>query len=175
MSYLKKIIQHHELINPLKNFLSNVVLANHQLIVPLTRNRKKEDFKIEPSLWVKFDAENFDGIQLIGFLNKNSEIISSANCTFTINTVSIDDLWTETIVTTVPGVNVDNRFIVAVPSSSFGFLDLDGEVTLSVEMSIERMGITYKKKIYVNHMGIYDSIFRLKQDVEFLDITKVDE
>jgi len=37
-----------------------------------------------------------------------------------------------------------------------------------------RWGRTYKNKIYINHLGVYDSIVRLKNDIEFLDISKQD-
>lgn len=175
MSCLKKIIQHHKFVNPLKMGQDNVLSMNHTNIVPLTRNRTKLKSLVEPRLWVKFDSDTFDGIHILGFLADRENEISSTNCNFVINSVSNDGVWAESLVASGAGIPNGTRFTLSVPSSSFGSLSLDSETTLSVTMTIERQGLQYKKKIFVNHLGVYESVFKLRQDVEFLDITKVDE
>lgn len=147
----------------------------HKFIIPLTRNRPKKVESIEPNLWVKFDSDTFDGIHILGYLSKNEKHIPAANCSFSISSVSNDGTWAETPIITVFGTLSGNVFKAIVPQSSLNPVELDGEVTLSISMSLESVGVKYNKKIYVNHLGVYDSIFRLRQDVEFLDISKVDE
>jgi hypothetical protein len=175
MSYLKKIFQHHKLINPLKRGGFVKTSPNHKLIIPLTRNRPKQPDLIEPNLWAKFDSDTFDGIHLLGYLAKNEKQIPSVNCSFTISSISNDGTWTETPIVTVFGTQAGNVFKAIVSQAVLNPIELDSEVTLSILMSLDSVGIKYNKKIYINHLGVYDSIFRLRQDVEFLDISKVDE
>ena len=52
---------------------------------------------------------------------------------------------------------------------------MDGDTTLMIEGVAIRSGVTYRDRIYVNHLGVYDSIIRLRNAVDFLDITKLDE
>jgi hypothetical protein len=44
-----------------------------------------------------------------------------------------------------------------------------------IQATIVRLGITYRDRIYVNHLGIFDNVTRLRGDVEFLEVTKKDE
>lgn len=131
------------------------------------------DFNI--TLWAKFNTDSFDGIQMISFLEKNDQSMSAADCSFDIYSLSTDNLWTETLRTTVTGSYSNGKFIASASQASLAPVDLDGEVTLAIKCTMQRQGKTFTKKIYLNHLGVYDSIFRLRKDVEFLDLTKVDE
>jgi hypothetical protein len=44
-----------------------------------------------------------------------------------------------------------------------------------IEATIIRLGLTYRERVYLNHLGIFDSVTRLKRDVDFLSISKKDE
>jgi hypothetical protein len=44
-----------------------------------------------------------------------------------------------------------------------------------IEATITRLGKEYKSSVYVNHLGIFDSMFRLKGEIDFLSLTKQDE
>jgi hypothetical protein len=124
-------------------------------------------------LAAKFNTVDFDGIHIVAELSRESQALQIGSGTFDIYSISLDGTWTETFLSTVSGSVAGSRITAAVPQSALP--ELDGEVTLAVKCSVQRQSDTYTNKIYVNHLGTYDSIVRLRQDVEFLDITKVDE
>jgi hypothetical protein len=139
-----------------------------------TKARKapiKRDYSL--LLAAKFDTVDFDGIHIVAELSRESQALQIGSGTFDIYHISLDGTWTETFLSTVSGSVEGSRVTAAVPQSALP--ELDGEVTLAVKCSVRRQSDTYTNKIYVNHLGTYDSIVRLRQDVEFLDITKVDE
>jgi hypothetical protein len=149
--------------------------VDYNSILFTKKHKAKTKSDYNQMLWAKFETQNFDGIQLITYLEKDSEILAIGSCVFQVYSVSTDSNWSETLITTVNGTFNGNRLVASIPQSSLNPLELDGEITLAIKCTITRQDKTFTKKIYVNHLGVYDSIFRLRQDVEFLDITKVDE
>jgi hypothetical protein len=126
-------------------------------------------------LGVKFNSETFDGIYLTSMLTRDVQPLNASNCTFDIYTISNDGLWTETLVTSVNGVAQGNRFIASASNATLGGIELDGGLSLAVKCTVQRQADTFTEKIYANHLGIFESLFLLKQEVEFLDLTKLDE
>jgi len=126
-------------------------------------------------VWAKFKTVDFDGINLIAFINKNDKKKQIGSCRFKVYSISTDDNWDETLIFDSTIISPGPSAKLHVPQVDLDPLELDGEFTMSVEAEIVVRNKSYKKKIYVNHLGVYDSIFRLRQEVEFLDITKVDE
>jgi hypothetical protein len=125
---------------------------------------------------MKFNSNTFDGVQIVAGLLKIKRFISIASCTFKIYSVSVDNLWTENLITTISGNNLgDNRFSAIVSQSVINPVELSGDITFKLEVDITRLNKTYSESFFFNHLGIYDSFLRLKQDVEYLDITKLDE
>lgn len=176
MSCLKKIIQHHKFINPIKNSVNISTLPHHKNIVPLTRNRPVISAQTETILWAKYDVDNFDGFYITGFLSYKNEIVSSGNFNFNVYLISTDNNWTETLIVSKSNVKLsDGKNVAHIDLIDLGSIQLDGDFTIAIECEIPRQNQKFYKKIYVNHLGIYENVFRLRQDVEFLDITKVDE
>jgi hypothetical protein len=113
---------------------------------------------------------------MIGSLFRGKSAKTIASCTFRIYSVNVDNTWAETLLVTVAGSNVGgNKFSASTPESSLAPTALTGELTYKMEVELTRLGKTYTDAFYFNHVGIYDSFIRLKNDVEFLDITKLDE
>jgi hypothetical protein len=127
--------------------------------------------------WAKFAQDDFDGIHIKAYIEKDSIVMQGANYQFSVYLVSPTNNWAETFVITKPGSFLpDGSSTCYVLQSEFpSSVDLDGELTLAVVVTCKRQGRNYRKKIYVNHLGVYDSIVRLRNDVEYLDITKLDE
>lgn len=137
---------------------------------PVTR----KDYSIKAS--AKFNALTIDGVQLVAYLHRGENIASSSNCTFRIYSISTNNNWTETLLYTTPGSLVGGKFVAVATQANLGVgVSLDSEITLAIETDLFRLGNKYKSKIYINHLGVYDSILRLRADVDFLDITKLDE
>lgn len=123
----------------------------------------------------RFNDNTFNNIQLTSYLyNPDSGSISNASgCQFTITKVIQPD-WSEQLITTLNGTQLTNNYFYINPTLSSLSLDFLGGDTLMIEAVITRLGITYRDRIYVNHLGIYDNVTRLRQDVEFLEVTKKD-
>lgn len=125
----------------------------------------------------ELDPNDLSSIRFVAYLyNPTRDAIdNAATCTFKVYLVT-NPGWNETLLTTFSGIYQPNFYFFAdVLDTSLVPAILDGEATLRIEVAITRLGITYRDRIYVNHLGIYDSFIRLKKKVEFLDITKLDE
>lgn len=138
------------------------------------RGFQKSDEKINS--WAKFNTNTFDGIQLIAWLeNTESNITPSANCVFKIYYVDVNNNWSQSLIHTVNGTLNGNQWTAAPTQADLGLSnELDGERTLMIEVSLTKWNRVFNKRFYVNHLGVYDSIVRLRQEVDFLNITKKD-
>jgi hypothetical protein len=127
-------------------------------------------------VWAKFNTSTFDGIQMIAWLeDKDKEIITTASCEFKVYYIDTTNNWDETLIFIGSGTASGLRWISSPSQSDLGSSnELDGERTIMIQATMLRWGRTYKNKIYINHLGVYDSIVRLKNDIEFLDISKQD-
>lgn len=124
----------------------------------------------------KFNEDTFNNIQIAAYLfdSKNGAIANGANSTFKVYRVSAPD-WTETLINTFSGSQLSNNyFYVNATLASLTPVDFQGGESIMVQVSIQRLGITYTDRAYFNHLGVYDNLLRLRRDVEFLDITKKD-
>jgi len=84
--------------------------------------------------------------------------------------------WTESLLYSTNTTKLPNQyFYVNTSLNSLPGVDFEGGDVIRIEVSITRSGYTFRDRIYINHLGVYDSIIRLRNDVEFLDLTKVDE
>lgn len=164
---LKLCFKNRHVLSPSSNYNSLLTKVSHKACID-------SDYKIKA--WMRFNANTFDGVQMIAGLQKGKRLKSIGSCTFKIYAFSVDDLWTETLLVTSIGTPLpDGRFTANAVESSLAPIGLDGEITFKLEVDIERSGKTYTDVYYFNHLGIYDSFIKLKQEVEFLDITKLDE
>lgn len=141
-------------------FGPNSVLSNSSQIVKLA---------------ARFNDNTFANIQIIGYLydTVSASISNSSSCVFRIYKVNPPD-WSETLITTLNGSQLSNSYYYINPTTSSLTLDFQGGDTIMVDAAITRLGITYRDRIYVNHLGIFDNVTRLKNEVDFLFITKKD-
>lgn len=131
-------------------------------------------------LAAQLDTNTLDKIRVIGYLynSRNGTIDSAAGVTFKIFKVTdtTTPKWDDQLILTASGTLQSNSYYFKdITISSLTGASLDGDTTLMIEAIATRLGITYRERIYVNHLGVYDSVLRLKKDIEFLDITKQDE
>lgn len=133
-----------------------------------------------PKIAVELDTSDLDSIRVVGYLyNTVSGTVDNAStCTFKVFRVSneLSPKWNDILIHTEVGVQEPNSyFLVDIPLSNLPGTQLDGDTTLMIEVLIVRSGRSYRDRLYVNHLGVYDSIVRLRQDVEWLDLSKLDE
>lgn len=131
-------------------------------------------------LAAQLDTITMDKIRIIGYLynSRNGTIDNAGSVVFKVYKVAdiTTPKWDDQLLTTISGTLQSNSYYFTdILISSLTGTNLDGDTTLMVEGTATRLGVTYRDRIYVNHLGVYDSIVRLKNDVEYLDISKVDE
>lgn len=134
-----------------------------------------EKSHMELKLHAYFDDINFDGFKLSAWLDNNGKNRSFFIANFSIYSVDTSN-WNETFILNKPAViSSDNSFKAHVTQSDLGSYETTGSEVYLIKVSGSRLRDKVGAKAYFNHLGIYDSLFRLKQDVDFLDITKKDE
>lgn len=131
-------------------------------------------------LAAQLDTNTLDKIRVIGYLYNppTGNVDSAGSITFNIYKVSdiTSPKWKDEFITSLSGVLQSNSYYFnEVSISTLTGTSLDGDTTLMIEGVALRLGVTYRERIYLNHLGVYDSVLRLKKDIEFLDITKQDE
>lgn len=124
----------------------------------------------------EFNKETFDGIRLAAYLYKQNtgEVSSSSTCQFNIYRVDSPN-WKDTFILSVNGTFTSETYwFKELLQSDIPSIDLFGGDTIMVEVVVTRLSETYRDRIYVNHLGIYDNITRARKDIDFLSITKKD-
>lgn len=124
----------------------------------------------------KFDDNTFNNIKIAAYLydQKNASIANADTCVFNLYKTS-SSTWSDDYLTSINGSLLPNSYFFINPTlTTFTGLDFLGGDTIMIEATIIRLGVTYRDRIYVNHLGIFDNASRLRQDVEFLEITKKD-
>jgi hypothetical protein len=136
-----------------------------------TRNGLNQNVVLK--LHAQFDSDLMNGIRVIAFMSNDKKISSCVISSISLFRVSTN--WVETFVTSVVPVESNGVFTAYIDQSMLGSNELSGAETYLIDCTATRRNKTFRKKVYFNHLGIFDSVFRLKQEVEFLDLTKVDE
>jgi hypothetical protein len=174
------MLTNNHYVQPLKvGFKNKMVLtpnASYNSVVVNLKHRASQESTFLVKAWLRFNSNTFDGVQMVGSLVKGRDAKTIAGCTFKIYSMDVTDTWAETLLVTASGTAIsNNKFSASAPESALAPTTLTGELTYKMEVTITRLGKTYSDIFYFNHIGIYDSFIRLKNDVEFLDITKLDE
>lgn len=124
----------------------------------------------------EYDKATLDHIRLAAYLYiANTGNTSRAeSCIF--NFYKITGQWTETKILSLSATELPNGYWYAdIPSSSISDIDLDGSSSVMVEVFLKRLKDTYRDRVYLNAIGIFGNAVMLRNDVDFLDISKVDE
>lgn len=125
----------------------------------------------------ELDVTDFNSIRFTSYLYNtvNGLIDNAATCVFNFYKV-VSPNWSDQLVHTASGTALPNSyFFLDVPLTTFSTINFDGGETLMIEAIITRLSSTYRDRVYINHLGIYDSFLRLKSKVTFLELTKLDE
>ena len=128
-------------------------------------------------VWAKFDDDTLTKLKLAAYLYNNTTASIGAidSCVFNVYRVTTPD-WTEVFIDDFTGVAQLNNYYYANPNiSALSPAVLDGSTTLMIECVVTRLGVTYRDRIYLNHLGVFDNILRLKQEVYFNEAVKLDE
>lgn len=157
----------------------NTFVVNHTeewqfLFGPST---EPEESVLKLTVAAQFNTDNFDGIKLIAYLfeDQTGAVSAIGSLTFAVYKVSSPN-WQDEFIASFTGTELPNTYIYKeLTLADLGSIDLDGETTLMIEATGLRLGKIYRSRIYVNHLGVSDSILRLKQSIDYLTLMKKDE
>jgi hypothetical protein len=136
-----------------------------------TRNNLRTNLYLK--IHAQFDSDLLDGIRIKAYVTNDIRTVPSVIPSISLYRVSMN--WSETLVATVIPSESNGIYTAYVDQLLLGSNELSGAETYAIYCIATIRQKKYRKKIYVNHLGIYDNVFRLRQDVDFIDITKVDE
>jgi hypothetical protein len=146
----------------------------HNVLLERTWHRQsREDLSLK--VHAKFNADTMNGLQIMASVYRGSKIKSSSVTGVTVYRVAVDT-WTETFVhsngmtESSPGV-----FTLDVNQTALGANELSGLETYAIVVTAIRGRRKFTEKIWVNHLGSFDSINRLQKEVNYLHSTKLDE
>lgn len=124
----------------------------------------------------EFNKDTFDTIRFAAYLYNpvTGAVDNAATIQFRVSLVTTP-LWTENLIYTFNGTQLPNNYFFGnINTTTLAPIDFYGGDTIMIEAVATRLSRTYRERIYVNHLGIFDNAFRIKQDIEFLDISKQD-
>lgn len=157
----------------------NTFLVNHsnewQFLFGPTTSPTPSVLKI--TIAAQFNTENFNGIKLIAYLfeDQTGSVSALGSLIFSVYKV-VSPEWQDQLIGNFSGTELSNSYIYRELSlTDLGGIELSGETTLMVEAAGLRLGQIYRGRIYINHLGVSDSILRLRQNFEYLNILKKDE
>ncbi len=166
-------------VQPLKlATTNNLVIAPSAAYNQVVYRQDRKPPVYETVVAAKWDSADCNGIHLKAFLWKNRhQLIHGADCVFDIFVVSESNVWTETLLASVSGVQqADGSFTADVSEVTLGLGDcLDGKRVLAVSSRIRRFHKQYRQKVFFNGLGIYNSYLDARRNIEWLTLTKKDE
>lgn len=118
---------------------------------------------------LKISSQFDDSLKLIAYLTRNcGSRASIGEGTFRISLVNLD--WSESLIGTFNGILDNGKLTLELSESTLG-VELIGEYIFLIEVLAKRFRKNYRAIAYSNHIGIFDYALRIKNKVNFLDIT----
>lgn len=157
-----------------RNSSQPLALSNYNIILERTWHRQnRDDYKLQAH--VKFNADAMNGIQISCFLLKGSLYKSFEATEFKIFRLA-EASWSETLVTTVVPTELSPvQFTTTVNQATLGLNELSGMETYSLEVTAIRKRRRITAKFWFNHLGVFDSLWMAKREIELLNLSKLDE
>lgn len=134
--------------------------------------RSLGDFAVQ--IHAKFNSADIEGLNIEAGLVRNGEFFSSQINSISISRVDDGD-FTNTFIGSFVPTQSGNRWLLDLTQAQLGSNELTSAETYLIEVEALRVKRKYKSFVYFNHLGVFDSIVRLRNQVQFLDIIKVDE
>jgi len=155
---------------------NQIITLSNQSNVLLERTwHRSNRLPYEVFIHAKFNTSAMNGMQIMAELKRGETRLQSSIVNFVLSSVN-ESGWTETFIANVAATNSgDGLFTGYINQATLGLNELSGREVYSVYVEVIRKRLKLKKKIFINHLGCYDSLIRLRQNIEHLEIEKVDE
>lgn len=122
-------------------------------------------------------SQTGDDLNLVAYLERiPGVLIQAGSAQFTLTELSGDGAWTAGMTDSVAGtVDALGRWTASLPAEDVITNLCMGKSTLKVQVIMQRAGKTYRKEIYVNHLGIGEAAAWMRNKLNFIEATKKDE
>lgn len=156
--------------------ISQLMTFSNNANVLLERTWHRQSFsEYELKVHAKFNADTMNGVQVRASVYNGTHLKSSSVSSISIYRVDVDS-WDETLVyTAAPTEVLHGVFNLNITQANLGINELSGLETYSIEVKANRKRRKFSKKIWINHLGCFDSLNLLRQKFEHLEIEKADE
>lgn len=152
-----------------------ILALSNQSNVLLERTWHNKNKLLSLKTHASFDSDNFNGFYVNLRLDENGSNKSFSLTSIDIYFVDQSD-WSEVFILSKPVIQMpDLSYTVHVTSSDLSSYDPIGQEVFLISANATRKRAKFLSKTYFNHLGIYDSVFTLKQDLDFTYLTKRDE
>lgn len=169
-------IRHLEQVDyvvPIGQRLGNVIaLSNNVYLDRSWDNATRPEYKLE--LTAKFNSSAMQGLVAECSLWSNYRKASVAVTEMKVYRVSNLNFSKTLINTFTPSLSGQD-WVLTLTQLQLGSNELSGAETYYIESKGTRRAREFKAHVYVNHLGAWDSINRLRQALEYAQITKLDE
>ena len=164
-----------EFVIPVNRASPGLVALSNQFNCYLERPwHQGADRPICTELHARFNSSTMNGIEILARLHKNDKTVSSMISSAKLYVLS-DSGFVKTFVSNVTLTASGNNFYGTVSQATLALNELSGRETYQIEVQFSRVRKKYKASKYFNHLGCFDSLNRLRQATELLQIVKVDE
>ena len=99
------------------------------------------------------------------FNTLTGSVDNATSCEFKIFVAAsdADNSWADIYLGSLPGVIQNNQYFFAeLPFADLAPYVFDGSSTILIDAYVMRMKTTYRDRLYVNHLGVYNSIEALR-------------
>lgn len=130
--------------------------------------------KAEVRLFAKLNSKDLNGFQILAGVEIGGKPSASIPESLTVYRVA-DDSWNKTLIGSLTLTEHEPSVYSAFASNAFlGINELSGAETYLLEAKLRRRSRVFTKRQYFNHLGCFDNILQLRQQVEILTLTKLD-
>lgn len=149
-----------------------LALSNNCYLDRSWDNGTRPDYKL--TLHAKFNSSAMEGLVIEAKLLSTYRQASVAVSSILVYRVSNLD-FSRTLINTFTPTASGMSWVLTLTQSQLGANELSGAETYYIEALATRRLRKYRSSLYVNHLGCFDSINRLRQCLEYNQITKLDE
>jgi len=151
---------------------SLVVTPNNVICTRLSSQLKP----ISLQLWAQY-SQTGDNLNVIAYLQRGAgRPIKAGSCSLTLAELSGDGTWSEinsdSVVATEDSLS---QWVAIIPASDVITNPCEGKSTVKITAVMQRAAQTFKKEIYLNHLGIGEAAAWLRNRMNYVETTKKDD
>lgn len=138
----------------------------------------KRDF-VQKEIIVQLAAQysqTGDNINLLAYLQKVPPyVLKAGSCTFTVSELLGDGTWSVVQIDTISATeNALFQWTATIPAGDVISNVCMGKSTLKIQASLLQVTKTFKKEIFVNHLGIGEAAQWMRNRLNYVEATKKD-